>query len=180
MICLEIHKPSPEPPMIEVACMCGDRFTANLGRKESINYQLTSALKFVSIKLGEFAKYFNVVLLGNACAVIDDLHQQYIFHFRILNNKKKRRWYTIICTCATISWFRGLDTTAEHVLRNFILIILLGLLVWLSPGRCRCLASTCCSSRCLSSYHWCSASASPIHSSGWTWTEEDNTPPLEL
>ena len=84
MICLEIHKPSPEPPMIEVVCMSGDRFTANLGRKE-----LTSALKFVSIKLGEFAKYFNVVLLGNACAVIDDLHQQYIFHFRILNNKKK-------------------------------------------------------------------------------------------
>ena len=83
MICLEIHKPSPEPPMIEVACMCGDRFTANLGRKE-----LTSALKFVSIKLGEFAKYFNVVLLGNARTVIDDLHQQHIFHFRILNNKK--------------------------------------------------------------------------------------------
>jgi hypothetical protein len=85
MICLEIHKPSPEPPIV---CMSGDRFAANLGRKESINYQLTSALKFVSIKLGEFAKYFNVVLLGNARTVIDDLHQQHIFHFRILNNKK--------------------------------------------------------------------------------------------
>ena len=93
MICLEIHKPNPEPPNVKVICI-GDGFIANLGGKHQLP---TSALKFVSIELGEFAKDFVVVLLGNACAVVDDLHQQNILHYRILHTKPRVSSYMTMC-----------------------------------------------------------------------------------